>query len=379
MMIVTSSTALNNIIEKMTHVVEHSKNEIFHIGEEARDEYNQLRTELAETKHKVKEYIEKGDQLDAAVKKFRIRLSEVSRQFEKFTEDEIREVYEKTHQLQMKLLVMRQEESVFRKKRDDLERRLLRLERTVEQAENLGRKVAVVQTYLQDDINEVNELIKSAKEKHEFGLKIIEAQEEERKKLAREIHDGPAQMLANILLRSEIIDLAFRGGHIEDALEEVKSVQESIRSSLLEVRRIIYDLRPMALDDLGLGPTLKKYIETISDRSDVKVEFAILGKDKRLESKYEVAIFRLIQEALQNAVKHAQATVIKVILNINDDYVAMVIKDDGVGFDTENIGNQSFGLIGMKERVELLKGSFSLNSKINEGTTIAIKIPYNHH
>ena len=95
-------------------------------------------------------------------------------------------------------------------------------------------------------------------------LKIIEAKEDERKRISREIHDGPAQMLANILLRSEIVEKTFKTGQTDNILKEIKSVRQLIRSSLYEVRRIIYDLRPMALDDLGLIPTLRKYIDTES-------------------------------------------------------------------------------------------------------------------
>src|SRR5699024_10388969 len=103
----------------------------------------------------------------------------------------------------------------------------------------------------------VNEMVQSAQEKQEFGLKIIEAQEVERKRLSREIHDGPAQSLANILIRSEVVDLAFSKGNTVQALQEMKNVRKNIRSSLKEVRRIIYNLRPMALDDLGLFPTIR--------------------------------------------------------------------------------------------------------------------------
>src|SRR5699024_11789197 len=109
------------------------------------------------------------------------------------------------------------------KKRDDLERRLLRLTQTIERAEALASKISVIENYLQVDFYQVNEMIESAKQKQEFGLKIIEAQEEERRRLSREIHDGPAQMLANILLRSELVDRTFRSGDVDGALEEIKS------------------------------------------------------------------------------------------------------------------------------------------------------------
>lgn len=370
---------LDAIIDEMTNAVEKSKDEIFHISEGAMEEHDQLLSELEQTKALVKEYIAKGDQLEKDVRKSRQKLSLVSREFNRYSESDIRHVYEKTHSLQTKLAIMRREEKSLREKRDDLERRIMRLRRTIEHANNLGRKVSVVLTYLLDDFTQVNEVLKTAKEKQQFGLKIIEAQEIERKRLSREIHDGPAQMLANILIRSEIVDLAFREGNVDHALGEVKSIRENIRSSLHEVRRIIYDLRPMALDDLGLFPTIRKHVKTMSEYSGIPIELVLLGEEKRLDSNYEVAIFRLVQEALQNAINHAEANTINVIIESLNNQITVVIKDDGIGFDgcIEDSKKNSFGLIGMRERVEILEGELVINSKIGEGTVVKIKVPYN--
>src|SRR5699024_10941295 len=137
--------------------------------------------------------------------------------------------------------------------------------------------------------------------------------EEERLRISREIHDGPAQMLANILLRSEIIDQAYRRGRIEQSLSELKNIRSMVKSSLREVRRIIYNLRPMALDDLGLIPTIEKYISTIqSYHTEIDINFISLGLNSRLTKNYEIALVRLMQEDLHNAVRHADATAINV-------------------------------------------------------------------
>ncbi|GAA0428370.1 histidine kinase [Virgibacillus sp. AGTR] len=371
-----SDRALDYIINEMIEVVENSKDEIFNISEEARNEHEHLVKELKETKVKVMQHIEDGDQLEQKVRFSRQRLAEVSKYFDRYSENEIREVYEMTHAMQTKLAVLRQEESVLREKRDDLERRLISLNQTIERAEGLAGKISVVLNYLHDDFRQVNEMIEEAKEKQEFGLKIIEAQEEERRKISREIHDGPAQMLANILLRSELVERNFRKQDIDQGLIEIKSVRKMIRSSLYEVRRIIYDLRPMALDDLGLIPTIKKYVATISDYNDLKIEFTSMGEEKRLNQKYEIAFFRLVQEALQNAVKHAEASLIQVKLEIAKNNLTMIIKDNGKGFDPSMKRDKSFGLIGMRERVEMLEGKMDIKSMIGKGTTISIKVPY---
>ena len=368
--------ALDHVIDDMVEVVENSKDEIFNISEEARKEHDHLVLELKETKEKVLQHIENGDKLEERVRFSRKRLAEVSKYFERYSEEDIREVYENTHLMQTNLAILRQEEKALRDKRDELERRLITLTHTINRAEGLAGKISVILNYLQDDFRQVNEMIENAKEKQEFGLKIIEAQEDERRKISREIHDGPAQMLANILLRSEIVERTIRNGSMDDAIEEIKSVRKMVRSSLYEVRRIIYDLRPMALDDLGLVPTMKKYVDSISDYSKVPIEFSFFGEEKRLNSKYEVAFFRLMQESIQNAIKHSEASQIQVKLEIRRNSLTMVIKDNGKGFDVSLKKDKSFGLIGMRERVEMLEGELHIQSSPGKGTAIIIKVPY---
>src|SRR5699024_3660887 len=156
-----------------------------------------------------------------------------------------------------------------------------------------------------------------------------------------------------------------------------KSVRKMIRSSLYEVRRIIYDLRPMALDDLGLVPTIKKYVASIAEYNDTSIEFVSFGEDKRLPREYEVALFRLVQESIQNAVKHADASLIKVKLDIDGRNLIMVVSDDGKGFDPSLKCYKSFGLIGMSARVEMLDGKLSISTGEGKGTKVYITIPNN--
>src|SRR5699024_12651668 len=150
------------------------------------------------------------------------------------------------------------------------------LESRIDQANDLGQKVSLVLSYLYDDFNKINQMIKDAKEKQESGLKIIEAQELERKRLSREIHDVAAHMCANTLVRCELVDVAYRNGNTEEALKEIKSMRIHLSDSLKEVRRIISDLRPMTLDDLGLFPTIKKYISTAEKYHKVRIDLHVI-------------------------------------------------------------------------------------------------------
>jgi two-component system, NarL family, sensor histidine kinase DegS len=368
---------LDFILEKMIETVGTSKNEIFRIGEQCRHDYENLADELKEVKQMVVQTIDEGDKLEGQTRFARKRLSEVSMHFKEYTESEVREAYEKAHKLQMELSMNRQAEKQLRDRRDDIERRLMGLTETIERAENLVSQITVVMNYLMSDLKQMGEVLEDAKLKQDFGLKIIGAQEEERKRLSREIHDGPAQMMANVMMRSDLIERIYKERGASEALGEIRSLKKMVRNALYEVRRIIYDLRPMALDDLGLVPTLRKYLQTIEEyHKNTKITFANIGDDKRLPSKYEVALFRLIQESVQNALKHADAKEIQVKVEIQRSNITVVIKDNGKGFDMGVNKPESFGIIGMRERVDLLEGQLSIDSKIGTGTVILIQVPF---
>ncbi|QGQ48154.1 sensor histidine kinase [Metabacillus sediminilitoris] len=377
------SKLLDEVLDKMIHTVDGSKDEIFQIGEQSRHQYESLVEELKDIKIQVSRVIDEGDKLEVQTRLARNRLSEVSKNFKEFSEDEIREAYEKAHNLQVELSMMQQHEKQLRNRRDDLERRLLGLQEIIERSESLVSQITVVLNYLNRDLRQVGMLLEDAQQKQDFGLRIIEAQEEERKRVSREIHDGPAQMLANVMMRSELIERVYRERGAEEGFKEIRNLRQNVRNALYEVRRIIYDLRPMALDDLGLIPTLKKYMNTIEEyNGNTKIHFESRGclEDQRLSSRFEVALFRLAQEAVTNALKHAEATEITVKVEVTKETISMLIKDNGKGFDVNEFkkikDKKSFGLIGMKERLDLLDGKMTINSKIGLGTFIMIQVPY---
>ncbi|ADU95624.1 sensor histidine kinase [Geobacillus sp. Y412MC52] len=367
---------LDRIVEKMIDTVQHSKDEIFRIGEQSRQEHDHLLRELEEVKRLTVQAIEEADQLEMKARQARRRLSEVSQNFSTHSEQDIREAYEQAHELHMKLTMVREREKQLRLRRDELERRLASLAQIIERADYLVGQITVVLHYLNSDFRQVGELIEGAKQKQEFGLKIIEAQEEERRRLSREIHDGPAQLLAHVLLRSDLVEKVIKERGTEAAIAEIRDFRKMVRSALSEVRRIIYDLRPMALDDLGLVPTLKKYLQTTEEyNKGVHISFVHIGEEIRLPSRMEAAVFRLVQESVQNALKHAEARHIDVKMEVTCDHLLVSVKDDGKGFDPSVKKENAFGLIGMRERVELLGGTLDIRSKIGSGTTVFIRVP----
>ncbi|MFJ5713617.1 sensor histidine kinase [Neobacillus sp. NPDC093127] len=374
-----NTKSIDEIREEMIDTVTCSKTDIFRIGEQCRTDYENMTNELKSIKQMMVKLNEEGQQLENQVLEARVILSEVSMNFKKYSEGEVRDAYEKAHQLQMDLSINWQYKKQLLEKRDDLERRLIGLDETIDRADQLISQISVVMNYLTSDLKQVGKALENAKAKQDFGLKIIEAQEEERKRLSREIHDGPAQMLANVIMRSDLIERVYRDKGAEEAFSEVTSFKKMVRAALYEVRRIIYDLRPMALDDLGLVPTLRKYLQTIEEyHNHSKIVFVNIGMERRLPTKYEVALFRMIQESVQNALKHANACEIKVSLEITNAAITVLIKDNGAGFDTTQKKPESFGIIGMRERVDLLDGKLTFDSKLGKGTAVLIHVPLNN-
>lgn len=372
--------SLDLIFNRMVKTIDESKNDIFTISEQSRRTFEEMKLELEEVRSNIQNVISENDVLEAKSRISRRRLAEVSKNFKIYSEEEIHKAYDQANQIQIRYSVLQAEEKQLREKRDDLERRMRSLLDTIERADHLVNQVNVVLNYLTFDLKHIGPALENAKMKEDYTLKIIEATEEERKRISREIHDGPAQMLANVLLRTDLINRTYQERGIEQALQEILELKDMIRDALHEVRRIIYDLRPMALDDLGIIPTLKKYLNSVQDyNKGTIVNFNSIGEQVRIGTNYEVAVFRLVQECVNNAIKHGKSKDVWVNFEWCKEHVNITIKDNGIGFDTNIVKKDSFGLIGMRERVELLNGEMNLTSIEKKGTRIMFKIPINQN
>lgn len=229
-----------------------------------------------------------------------------------------------------------------------------------------------------DRMLEIEDKIQSLVQSQNFGFKIITAQEEERRRVAREIHDGPAQAMANVIFLAEVCEKLIEID-TDRAKRELFELRQQVRSCLTETRKIIFDLRPMVLDDLGLIPTVKKIADNLKERTGTQVTVKFSGlQGQPLDSRIEVSLFRIIQESLNNVEKHAGAAEVEVLIDFQYDCVTAMIKDNGKGFDPDNYSqdSESFGLLGMRERVSLLQGELKIHSYIGAGTQIMVRIPH---
>jgi two-component system sensor histidine kinase DegS len=164
------------------------------------------------------------------------------------------------------------------------------------------------------------------------------------------------------------------------AKEELGNLKHFLRSSLRDVRKIIYDLRPMSLDDLGLVPTIQRYIANYSEETGIDVDFLVFGDSKPVKPVIELAVFRIIQESMTNAKKHSGAKNASLRVEFKEDFINLLISDSGKGFDKSIIKSLKqteggYGLLSMKERVELLNGKFDVKTAHGKGTKIFVSIP----
>jgi PAS domain S-box-containing protein len=212
-----------------------------------------------------------------------------------------------------------------------------------------------------------------------YAQQVIKAQEEERKRIARELHDDTAQRL--IALSHQLEDFARNKSQLSLKDQQILTgLREQAKEALQEVRYFTQDLRPPILDDLGLLPALEWLTDDLKEHCGLETDLAVLGNQRRLSPEAELLLFRILQEALNNVKRHAKATRVKITIEFNKDKTKATISDNGIGFKVPKaLGDLSragkLGLVGMDERAQLLGSSLTIESKPGSGTTVLVEAP----
>ncbi len=326
-----------------------------------------LQAELDETDKALREITLMIEQSQGEVSKLSQRnaaitshLQQVQNQLDKMPAEEIRSVYDSALDAQQRLLVMRGQLEKLQNEKQHLER----FKSTLGQAINTnGFNSAAASS--------------SGGAKSPFASveMLVNAQETERQRLSRQIHDGPAQALSNFILQTEIA-MRLMDVDTAQAREELNNLKTSAMGTFQKVRNFIFELRPMMLDDLGLVPTVRRYSDAFKEQAGLDINVTVTGNERRLEPYLEVMLFRAIQELLGNAARHSQATLVKIMLDLGEDRVRVSVDDNGKGFDLDSVqqGN-SLGLKLIRERAEMLGGNFEVDSNIGKGTRVSFAVP----
>ena len=383
---------LRRLLTSTIDTIEDNKTQIFDIYQNTRNEVDEARTRLAELKKRVAESIERVDALTADEQKAKQRLAAVSRNFTEHTEDEIRETYEAVSIIQINLAIEREKEQTMRVERDKLEIRLRYLHNVVARAEHMALSIGSVLSYLSTQVSGVLWKIEAVQKDKFVGARIIKATEEERYRISREIHDGPAQDLANALFTTTITE-RLMDKDMAEAKKTLAELREELRKCLTGVRQIIFDMRPMALDDLGLPQAVEQLIQLFGERGKLHGTFSVEGEHYTLPKHVEIAIFRIVQEALNNVVHHAKTNKVRVRMHYTSQALTVLIADDGVGFDPSHLTEEPeesddaldmetqrrlrgrhFGVIGMEERAKIIGAAIQILSEPGKGTKVHLRV-----
>lgn len=211
-----------------------------------------------------------------------------------------------------------------------------------------------------------------------MSSQVLTAQEEERKRIARELHDDTAQALTSMLVRLRLLERGLGDGEARSNLGELRDLAAA---TLEAVRRLALDLRPSALDDLGLVPALHWYTDNFGQHWGIKARFRADGLNRRLPPELELVLYRVAQEALTNVAKHARARRVRVELERHGLWVRLMVEDDGSGFHVKEAMSskeRGLGLFGMQERLALVGGKFHIESQPGKGTKVVAEVPLRH-
>lgn len=358
--------ALDSIITSMND----GKEEIFAITEQINKENRQVKADITEVRREIRLYNAQIEKLKKMELESRKTLLIVSSDFDKYNSDDIKDAYDNSYNLQQDLMKKQLEIDSIIKKLELFENRIQKNNELVSKADELLSRIEIMSDYMKLDSS-----IDS--ESEDLFTKWILFQENEKNRIARDIHDGPAQTIASLVIRSDIIrKLIEKDSPNTTIYKEIEQLKFQLRSVIKEIRKIMYDLRPTSLDELGFSSSIHGLISKTEEDCNIKFSVSIDEESEIKNSNLKIICFRIIQESLNNIIKHSKAEKAYIYVKITTDYIDMIVQDNGVGFDTTKINSaDSFGLSSLKERVALVNGNVNIDSKFSKGTAINVKIP----
>ena len=320
--------------------------------ETARREHAEVKAMQAQSQLEVSKLTQRNSQVST-------RLQQAQAQIETLPRADLRQAYDAALDAQQRLFVMRGQLDKLGSDLAHMERYQALLEKLLTAVEGGPPPGSQPRT---------------ASETAETVERVIQAQEAERQRLARQMHDDPAQALSNFILQTEIALRLFDIDQVR-AREELAALKQSATSTFQKVRNFIFELRPMMLDDLGLAPTLTRYAEAFQESSGLEVRLSLGGLETRLEPYREVIVFRAVQELLHNVKRHGAATQATVQVDSFQEQVRVSVEDNGKGFIFEEGLERGRGLKLLRERVEMLGGALEVSSTPGQGTKVAFQFP----
>jgi two-component system sensor histidine kinase DegS len=330
--------------------IEHTRNEV----EKVQTGLNEIGMLVTQSQGEV----DKLAQRNAAITS---ELRQIQAQFDTVPREDIRKIYENAQDAQQRLFTMRGQLEKLQSDQANLKRYKKYLDQTLTLLEGGVEPAAKPPEPQTDSIIE----------------KVITAQEEERRKISRQIHDGPAQALSNFILQTEIALRLFDVDQ-DRAREELENLKSSASATFSHIRDFIFDLRPMMLDDLGLLPTVRRYVEAFSEKTGLEISVVVTGSERRFEAHREVLAFRALQDLLGMIRDHAQATQVKVTLYNDESEVRVMVEENGKGMreilaEDNDYRRELFDPL--EDRIAQIGGEFDHDTSLEQGSRIAYSVP----
>ncbi len=346
-----------------------------HYLESSRDETERVQQELRENDELVRQGTSEVERLTQRNSQLRSKLAAMEGDLEAHSRSEIRSLYQAASEAQLRLFIMRNRVEQLQSKQQILTRHLQSLQGFASLVQFLPSKEALAHRETAAAATASSKVSAAASSL----ARVIAAQEEERLALARQVHDGPAQSLTNLILQAELCERLFARDP-EQARQELANLKGFAAATFQKIRDFIFELRPMMLDDLGLVPTMRRYVTAFEGRTGVSVHAQYIGQERRLASQVEILLFRGVQELLNNVVQHADASHVQLVINLQGNPVMAVVEDDGTGFNvaealSDNRATHSVGLTALRDRVEMLGGAVQFDSTVGRGTRISVRVP----
>ena len=372
-----SESSLRRVLANTITTIEDNKGQIFDIYEVTRVSLQETESQLEEVEKNARTSAVRVGELELEEQARKQHLAHVSGNFAENSEDEIRQSYEAVANVQVDLALEKDNEKRLREQRDKLLIRRNSLQGMLKQAEHLAFAVGAVLSYLSSEIGGVVWQIEKTQKEKFVGARIIKAQEEERYRISREIHDTAAQEMANLIFQTSVCEKLVDFDP-EGAKQGIQELRQQIKATLAGLRQVVFDMRPMSLDDLGLVAALKELCRKLTDKGILEVSFGVEGNVWELPKSVEIALFRIVQEALNNVARHANVKKARLRVLYTNDALSLLAEDEGVGFDDVEIekgdAENRLGLLSMKERGRIIGAQVTITSAKNKGTKVHVRI-----
>lgn len=371
---------LEEILQRTRQALEEGRSQVFEVAEAAQEECTRTEVVLQTVQSEMEHAIVEVEELTRRFAVVRVELLRSNRDYGQYSEAEKQRIYEEAEQIRTALAAARERERLLRVRRDNLQQTLAKLREIAAKAERLVSQVGMAMTYLSGSLLDVNKQLEHMHMREQAGQEMLLGQEIERKRMAGALHDGPVQNLAHLVVQLEICERLYEAGREAEAREKFQGLKKIAQGAMADLRRIIYDLNPMTLDDLGLVLTINNYLDNLAKQSGIETRFVLLGRERRLEPQLEMAVFRIVQEAVNNCLKHARASELEVTLEYTRHHISVAVKDDGIGFDAASVqeklkSGKHFGLLNMQSRANVLGGSLQFHGEEGKGARVLVTIP----